>query len=194
MALYPVEIQNGDGAVPPDRSDQERFTALYRRYHANVLAYALRRIDADAAQDVLAETFTAAWRELANLPADPLPWLYKTAGYRIVNERRSANRRARLVSRVTELAQGAAADHAHRVVESTRLLTELRKLSETDREALMLVCWEDLDHASAAYVLGCSVATLKVRLFRARRRLAHHLSRQQNVPVGYPDRMQEVTR
>jgi RNA polymerase sigma-70 factor, ECF subfamily len=180
--------------VPPDLSAEERFTAVYRRYHASVLAYALRRVDADAAQDVLAETFTAAWRELANLPADPLPWLYRAAGYRIANERRSASRRARLATRVTGMARDAEADHAHRVVESTRLLAELRKLSESDREALLLVCWEDLDHAAAAYVLGCSVATLKVRLFRARRRLAHQLSRQQNLPIDDPGPIQEVTR
>ena len=50
-----------------------------------------------------------------------------------------------------------------------------RTRSADDRELLLLVGWEQLDHAAAARVLGCSRTALKVRLHRARRRLAAHL-------------------
>lgn len=48
----------------------------------------------------------------------------------------------------------------------------MAKLSPRDQEVLQLIGWEQLDQAAAARVLGCSVTAVKVRLHRARRRLA----------------------
>jgi RNA polymerase sigma-70 factor (ECF subfamily) len=53
----------------------------------------------------------------------------------------------------------------------------LARLPERDRELLMLVCWEGLDHAAVASVMGMSRANVAVRLHRARRRLARELER-----------------
>jgi len=51
----------------------------------------------------------------------------------------------------------------------------LRSLSVQDREALLLVAWEDLTPAGAAASLGISPAAFRVRLHRARRRLVYEL-------------------
>ena len=51
-------------------------------------------------------------------------------------------------------------------------------LSESDREAIMLVAWEGLHSAAAARAAGCSRATFAVRLHRARARLAAALARE----------------
>lgn len=45
-------------------------------------------------------------------------------------------------------------------------------LSEADREILTLHTWEDLDPADIATVLGVTRGSARVRLHRARRRLA----------------------
>jgi RNA polymerase sigma-70 factor (ECF subfamily) len=45
-------------------------------------------------------------------------------------------------------------------------------LSDDDRELLALVGWEGLDRHAIATVLGCSRATVRVRLHRARSRFA----------------------
>lgn len=140
-----------------------------------ILAYALRRLDPDRAQDVVAETFTAAWRALSDLPDDPLPWLYRTASFRLANERRSAVRHQRVVVRVTAQPSSAAPDHAALVAESARVRDALLRLEARDREALLLTAWEDLSNADAAFVLGCSLTAFKVRLLRARRRLGRAL-------------------
>jgi DNA-directed RNA polymerase specialized sigma24 family protein len=51
----------------------------------------------------------------------------------------------------------------------------LRTLSESDREALLLIAWEDLTPSAAAASLGISAAAFRVRLHRARRRLLYEL-------------------
>ncbi len=52
------------------------------------------------------------------------------------------------------------------------MLRALAALRPIDREALLLIAWEDLDPARAARAAGCSRAAFHVRLHRARRRLA----------------------
>jgi RNA polymerase sigma-70 factor (ECF subfamily) len=49
-------------------------------------------------------------------------------------------------------------------------------LGEADRELLRLVAWEGLGHEQIAAVLGCTRATARVRLHRARKRFAARLA------------------
>lgn len=72
---------NETGASPQDRARQ--FTELFGSCYAPVLAYARRRVGGDLAQDVVAETFLAAWRSLDDLPPAPLPWLYRAARFAV---------------------------------------------------------------------------------------------------------------
>jgi len=51
----------------------------------------------------------------------------------------------------------------------------LRALRPTDREALLLVAWEDLTPSQAARALGIRPTAFRVRLLRARRRLCRAL-------------------
>ena len=51
----------------------------------------------------------------------------------------------------------------------------LRSLSALDREALLLVAWEDLTPTQAARSLGISPVAFRVRLLRARRRIRSKL-------------------
>lgn len=51
----------------------------------------------------------------------------------------------------------------------------LRGLSEDDQELLRLVAWEELARDEIALVLGISRASVRVRLHRARKRLAEQL-------------------
>jgi len=164
------------------RIDQERFAALYRTNHRLLLAFALRRVGDVYAQDVVAETFLAAWRHLDRAPAQPLPWLYCIAGNAIANHRRSQLRQARLQGRLlaTDPGSGAAPgntsiDYTERIVEADRVAAALRRLSPGDQEVLRLSVWEDLSVTDAATALDCSTTALKVRLHRARRRFAQLL-------------------
>ena len=168
----------------PDADDRrDRFRALYERHYAAVLSYAARRVPAEAAADVAAETFLTAWRRFDVVPAaEPLPWLYATARWCLANERRSQGQRERLDARMraeASAAQGAAhPGPAELVASRLDVLAALATLSANDQEALRLSEWEQLDDARAASAAGCSTAAFKVRLHRARRRLARALGRQ----------------
>ena len=159
---------------------EARFTALYERHFGDVLRYAARRAGTEAAAEVAAETFLTAWRRLDAVPArQPLPWLYVTARQCLANELRKQERRQRLDERMqTEAGASGQAGPADSTASHRDVLTALATLPANDQEALRLTEWEQLDHAAAARAAGCSATAFKVRLHRARRRLARALDKQ----------------
>jgi RNA polymerase sigma factor (sigma-70 family) len=161
-----------------DRARADRFRLLYEAHHTPVLRYARRRCALGlSAEDVAADVFLVAWRRLDELPADALPWLYGTARGVILNQRRGTRRHAALV----ELARNDAEVAMQQTPTSDgEILLAIARLSELDREALLLVAWEGLDRRRAARAMGCSTAAFAARLHRARRRLAAELER----PLG----------
>jgi RNA polymerase sigma factor (sigma-70 family) len=159
-------------ALPNSGGERERFVALYETHGAAVLAYARRRVGADEADDVLAETFLVAWRRRRDLPGDALPWLYAVAGNVIRNRLRAERRRDALQARMASAAPSAGDDPAP----DPKLGEALARLKAIDREALLLTAWEDLEPERAARAAGCSRATFHVRLHRARARLAQALA------------------
>jgi RNA polymerase sigma-70 factor, ECF subfamily len=161
------------GTSAGEADARARFDACFRAHHADVLAYAWRRVgDRALADDIAAETFAVAWRRRDSIPADPLAWLIGVARHVLLNERRSSRRRDRLDARVGGEPAAGAGDPADIVAERTAILAALGRLSERDREALRLAAWEGLGRDEAAAVLGCTRAAYALRLYRARRRLA----------------------
>jgi RNA polymerase sigma-70 factor (ECF subfamily) len=161
---------------------EERFRGLFQSARARVLAYALRRTaTAEDAADVLAETFTIAWRRRDDLPggdADIL-WLYATARRVMANDNRRNQHRAAEVARIgieaaaAVIARQGSADHDTDAMTARAALT---RRSENDREILMLTGWEGLGSAELADVLGCSPMAARLRLHRARARLTAELT------------------
>ena len=165
-------------AGPPGTSPPDRWT-VYERCHPAVRAYAARRVEPDAVDDVVAETFAIAWRKLPR-EGDPLPWLYGVARKVVHGHRRSHARRSALLARVTSRggsAASAAPDPAERVAGADpRLARALAALSPVEREAICLVAWEGLTGAAAARAAGCSENAFNVRLSRARAHLRDALA------------------
>lgn len=156
----------------------EHFRALYLANFNAILAYALRRTDerSDAA-DVASETFLVAWRRLHEAPPGDLrPWLFGIARNVLANQQRSGRRRTRLGVRLrTVVTEADLPDHAGAVVERDRVRQALATLSESDRELLTLVAWDDLSPTEAAEALEISPGAARTRLMRARQRLAKAL-------------------
>ena len=160
------------GMSTNEQDQQSYFEGLYRRHYGAILRFAARRTDPQAARDVTAETFLTAWRRLDAVPrSNELAWLYTTARNVLIHERRGQTRRGRLDERLQAQPATPDADHADDVVNRLHARSLLDALPAKDREALQLTEWERLDVATAAQVAGCSAATFRVRLHRARRRL-----------------------
>ena len=160
-----------------EESQVRQFTELFTANYGPVLAYVQRRVGADLAQDVVAETFLAAWRNIHELPPDPLPWLYRAAHFAAANQRRTLARRGRLDERTRLLAASAIApDHSDQVTSDMELAAAFRVLSEADREVLRLAAWEGLSVEEIGVVVGCSASAAKARLRRARQRLSLRLA------------------
>ena len=154
--------------------NEKRFRTIFRHLGA-VTAYARRRgsNDADA---LAAEVMTIAWRRLAAVPTDdPLPWLYATARNLLLAEQRRRDVPG-------ELPEPAATDREQATLEP-ELEAALRSLSPVDREALLLIAWEDLTPAQAAHALNMNPTAFRVRLLRARRRLRERLAAAECAPL-----------
>jgi RNA polymerase sigma-70 factor (ECF subfamily) len=138
-----------------------------------ITAYARRRgaHDPDA---VAAEAMAIAWRRLADVPRDdPRPWLIATARNLVLAEWR---RQHAAPQGLEDVESPAPSDLPAPALDlDPELAHALAKLSAADREALLLVAWEDLTPAAAAASLGISAGAFRVRLHRARRRLLYEL-------------------
>ena len=154
---------------------EERFRAVFSHLGA-VAAYARRRGNRDA-DAVAAEVMTIAWRRLADVPVDdPRPWLYATARNLVLADARRSP--SVTLSQAGEPVDAAPAPEVPEL--DPALGAALRSLSQPDREALLLVAWEDLTPSQAARSLGISPTAFRVRLLRARRRLRAKLAEAPN--------------
>jgi RNA polymerase sigma factor (sigma-70 family) len=157
---------------------RSRFESCFREHHARLLAFTMRRVSGrEAAEEVVADTFAVAWRRRDCIPDGPLPWLYAIAANVIADQYRSTRRRHDLGLRLAHEARadGPGSDPAESLALRDAFATAFEQLEEHEREVLRLVAWDGLDVREAAQVLGCSQGAFRVRLHRARRKLARRL-------------------
>ena len=172
--------------------DEDRFAALFELHHRGLLAYAVRRVadPADAA-DVVAETFLVAWRRLDEVPVgdQARPWLFGVAQRVLANLRRGERRRLALADRLRAAVVDVVPPPGDEVSDIERAVADL---GETDQEILRLHAWDELAHDEIALVLGLSRGAVRVRLHRARRRLAermHELERASAIEGAVADEL-----
>jgi len=171
------KLRSGDAA-----DEAEQFSRLFRQHYAQIVAFARWRVGPSACQEIAAETFLVAWRRFDFVPDTPLPWLDQMATFTIANHRRREARTVpfRAGANFDGLTGGSSsveddAHHGH----LTRAFASLRP---KDQEELRLAAWDGLNSAEGAAVPGCSIAAFRVRLHRARGRLARRLT----VPEPHP--------
>lgn len=163
-------------------ADRTWFEELFRATSTPIRRYVARRLPADAVDDVVAEVYVTAWRARERIPDPPLPWLYRAAANHVLHDRRALARRDRLRVRLagTDPASAearsrgaslpAGADRELAVDEEVG--AAVAQLSPADAEVLRLHYWEELSATEIAYVLDINAAAVRVRMHRARRRVA----------------------
>jgi RNA polymerase sigma-70 factor (ECF subfamily) len=158
--------------------EQGQFEALFLDTRAPLLDYLTRRARSDDAADLLAEVFLIAWRRRADLPPgdERRLWLFGVARRLLAEHHRFAWKRANAEGGAPDadapehlLQEGGPRDTRGETVRRA-----LESLSDLDRELVTLTTWENLSTAEAARVVGIAAGTARVRLHRARARLARH--------------------
>ena len=168
----------GDGATRSRSGDDTRrwleeneFNDLYARTARPLGAY-IRRMtgDADAAQDLLQETYLRILRtRLPPMNAGEMNgYAYKTAS-RLVQDRWRHARVDRSWREKLPAPTGAVDRGPAEGLDLDRMLSRLRP---RDRAVVWLAHVEGRSHEEIAAILGLRAASIKVLLFRARTRLA----------------------
>lgn len=173
------DLAKAESQVISDSGVRERrFEALYTAHYHAIAGYVLRRVAAPEADDVIAQVFTVAWRRFDRVPPPPddLLWLFGVARNGVAYQRRSERRRIRLWGRLSQdvMTTGLLAPQADASGEQVR--AAMNALRPGDREALQLVLWDELSHAEAAAVMGCSPNAFELRYRRARSAVRDALS------------------
>lgn len=166
--------------------DIEAFSILVTAYRKLIAADLSRRLPAQDVQEVAQDAFIRAFRALPSFRGEaPVRiWLLRIARYAAMDFwRKRYRRRDRLFADLDESAlrqveavrQGQIAEQQtdQESRERAQLLVEaaLVRLSPNDRAVITLVDLEGCSMEDAARELGCGLSAVKVRAFRARRRL-----------------------
>ncbi len=152
-----------------------------------IFAFAFRQTgNRELAQDITASTFEKALAHLDGYRtqgSSPAAWLYKIA----LNEIRKNYWKQRLLCPLHETdASPMDVEGTVQASEQTQLLwAALSKLSNADRQLLILRFFEQLSSAEVADVLGCSLPNVYLRLHRALERLREQIERQRLEGVVY---------
>jgi RNA polymerase sigma-70 factor (ECF subfamily) len=180
----PVEREREQALISrAQNGDRAAFAALLREHQDEVYTLARRLVgDPHLASDVAQEALIRAWRALPKFRGDARlsTWLYRIT----VNTAWTQKDRARRHQSVSiddhlELAAPRDAQHPEVAGEILELRGRLRlaldRLPDAQREVVVLKDVYGWSHAEIAEAMGLSVTATKVRLHRARARLARDL-------------------
>ena len=151
---------------------EAEFTRVYRANYLDVLRFVRRRAHPLNVDDIVGETFLAAWRRRDELPTDPRPWLFRAARNVMLNSARGANRQTAVAVKIAQSSELTTSGGLAGLDDRVDLMDAWRTMPPADQEVLALHVWEDLSAKDAASVLGISRAAYAMRLTRAKRHLA----------------------
>ena len=163
--------------------EPERFEVLFQRHAPVIQRYVVRRLGADQADDIVAETFLLAFRQRADYDTargNVLPWLYGIATNLLSRHRRDEIRLYRALARtgtdpVTASFTDQVDERVTAAAASRRLAEALAGLKPAYRDALLLVAWGSLSYEETSAALGIPAGTVRSRISRARAELRRTL-------------------
>jgi RNA polymerase sigma-70 factor (ECF subfamily) len=170
--------------VDADRS----FERIYRRHRREVYGSVLRDVrDPDEAEDVTQAAFLNAFRAMrrGDAPEKPRAWLLTIARNVVRRRARLRAERPQEVELDSELLltldddEGSASEDIH---------AALLRLTDAQREAILLREIQGRSYAEISFELGLSLAAVEALIFRARRALAGELELVDRVPIVRPRR------
>jgi RNA polymerase sigma-70 factor (ECF subfamily) len=159
-------------------SQNDRFARLVREHSPAVGNYIRRRLyplSSSDLDDLVEETFVVIWRRLEEVPRDAeLPWTIGVARNVLRNAWRTQQRRSRFEATLVPRADDPSAEDY--VIADTSVREALGKLSEDDREILLMSVWDGLDTRALGVALATTTNAAAVRLTRAQARFRDALA------------------
>lgn len=165
------------------KGDRAAFAALVRAHQDEVYTLARRLVgDPHLASDVAQEAMIRAWRALPKFRGDSRlsTWLYRiTVNTSWTHRSRARRHRSVPLEEHYDVAAPEGQDHPVIAGEMLELRSRLRealdRLPDSQRQVIVLKDIHGWSHAEISEATGISVTAAKVRLHRARARLAREL-------------------
>lgn len=152
------------------------FEAIVDRYQGRLLGFCRQMLSStEDAEDVLQEVFVNAYRAMLadEREINLRPWLYRIARNRCLNHLRKPTADAQeSMDMVPTVEAASTAEKVHNREEFRQLLTDVGKLPETQRSALLLREMDAMSYEEIAQAMETSVPSVKSLLVRARISLA----------------------
>ena len=157
--------------------DKLAMQALFARHRTLVYRWLLRFVGNETnAEDLLSEVFLDVWRQAGRFEgrSSVSTWLISIARFKALSARRRRTE-AELDEKIETTVADAADDPEAALQEKNRgelLRRALTKLSPEHREIIDLVYYHEKSIDECAHILGIPAATVKTRMFYARKKLA----------------------
>ena len=189
MAILDEGRAGGSGVSPPGEEhlrralegDEAAFVVLYRGVHPGLVRY-LRVLVGQAADDVAAETWAQACRDLQRFHGDLTAfraWVARIGRNRAIDHLRAERRRPVLPFPLDDLPEPGVADSAETAAVEAAATREaialIRTLPTDQAEAVLLRAVLGLDAAAAGAVLGKRPGAVRTAAYRGLRTLAERL-------------------
>jgi RNA polymerase sigma-70 factor (ECF subfamily) len=174
-----MEDRSDAGIIARSLDEPQAFAVVFDRHYDVVHRYLVRRVGLDAGTEVAAEAFTTAFdirHRYDPARPDARPWLLGIATNLVRRHRRSEGRRLRAYARV-DVPVGddggltGVEDRLDARALAPVLAKALLRLSQGDRDTVLLYAWADLRYEDIAAALDIPIGTVRSRLHRARAQL-----------------------
>jgi len=148
------------------------FEAIVDRYQGRLLGFCRQMLGStEDAEDVLQEVFVNAYKAMLadEREINLRPWLYRIARNRCLNHLRKPKADAQeTMDMVPEVDAASTAERVHNREEFRQILSDVNKLPETQRAALLLREMDALSYEEIAAAMDTTVPSVKSLLVRAR--------------------------
>jgi RNA polymerase sigma-70 factor (ECF subfamily) len=157
--------------------DKLAMQALFARHRTPLYRWLLRFVDNETlAEDLLSEVFLDVWRQAGRFEGRSLvsTWLLSIARFKALSARRRRTE-AELDEKIQTTVADPANDPEAAFQEKNRgelLRQALTRISREHRQIIDLVYYHEKSIEECAQILGIPAATVKTRMFYARKKLA----------------------
>ncbi len=170
--------------------DRLAMQVLFARHHVRVYRFVLRLVRNEAtAEDLISEVFLDVWRQAGKFEGRSAAstWMLSIARFKALSSLRKRTEEA-----LDEETAGTIEDHSDdpevslaKKDKAAVLRQCLGKLSAEHREVVDLVYYHERSVEEVAGIVGIPEATVKTRMFYARRKLSE-LLKEQGIDRGWP--------